>query len=57
MTDRGLDEAHWRQHNEELYAALSDPALQPYVINVFKQDGTYKSEDLLYDQVTEKIQW
>ena len=57
--ERGLRRAiglrDWEHYNNSIYAALEDPALRPYAVDVFNQDGTHKAPATIYDQIMKDI--
>lgn len=51
QTSRNLDLNHWTTHNRTSHQQMGDPALAPYRINVFMQDGTRRPHAEVFEML------
>jgi hypothetical protein len=51
-TVRRLGQPHWEGNNKPLFQKLKEPAVRGYVVDAFNANGSRKSTDALYAEIT-----
>jgi hypothetical protein len=51
LLNRGVDEAHWRQHNKPFYPYFEAPEIEPFRIVTFTTNGEHRSLSELVEEV------
>lgn len=52
---RNLDERHWHQNNDALFVVIQKPHLAPHVIDVFEDNGGFRTRDCIYTEIVSRL--